>query len=256
MPSPLSGFTHPAASPTSAQLRPATPDTAPPIGSSADDDRPQRSLERPLRRALARVQIKQRPAAPLSPGAAPSPATPPRCSPRRSPAETPSRSPAAARTGVVAQFQVRGDPLLAAARGVRVGPRRHPVCGLLVPGPAQLLAQRRAHSVRDDQAFGSRPPALRPRPAASPPPPGRRRAHVRPPSRPRTPRAPASTATARSRSSSSVRGTATPTAGNDPPGHANCCSCPNPAAAARGSRARRAPSRRDRAGRSPRPRAE
>ena len=36
MPSPLSGFTHAAASPISAQLGPATFDTAPPIGSSAD----------------------------------------------------------------------------------------------------------------------------------------------------------------------------------------------------------------------------
>ena len=36
MPSPLSGFTHAAASPISAQLAPATPETAPPIGSSAE----------------------------------------------------------------------------------------------------------------------------------------------------------------------------------------------------------------------------
>ena len=36
MPSPLSGFTHAAASPTSAQLGPATFETAPPIGSSAE----------------------------------------------------------------------------------------------------------------------------------------------------------------------------------------------------------------------------
>ena len=36
MPSPLSGFTQAAASPMIAQLGPATPDTAPPIGSSAD----------------------------------------------------------------------------------------------------------------------------------------------------------------------------------------------------------------------------
>ena len=36
MPSPLSGFTQPAASPISAQFGPAIPETAPPIGSSAD----------------------------------------------------------------------------------------------------------------------------------------------------------------------------------------------------------------------------
>ena len=36
MPSPLSGFTQAAASPISAQLGPATLETAPPIGSSAD----------------------------------------------------------------------------------------------------------------------------------------------------------------------------------------------------------------------------
>ena len=36
MPSPLSGFTHAAASPISAQFGPATLDTAPPIGSSAE----------------------------------------------------------------------------------------------------------------------------------------------------------------------------------------------------------------------------
>ena len=36
MPSPLSGLTSAAASPIRAQLRPATWDTAPPIGSSAD----------------------------------------------------------------------------------------------------------------------------------------------------------------------------------------------------------------------------
>jgi hypothetical protein len=37
MPSPLSGLTHAAASPISTQFGPATPDTAPPIGSSAED---------------------------------------------------------------------------------------------------------------------------------------------------------------------------------------------------------------------------
>jgi hypothetical protein len=37
MPSPFSGLTQAAASPISIQLRPATPDTAPPIGSSAED---------------------------------------------------------------------------------------------------------------------------------------------------------------------------------------------------------------------------
>jgi len=37
MPSPLSGFTHAAASPTSIQFGPATPDTAPPIGNRADE---------------------------------------------------------------------------------------------------------------------------------------------------------------------------------------------------------------------------
>ena len=36
MPSPLSGLTQAAASPINAQLAPATPDTAPPIGSSAE----------------------------------------------------------------------------------------------------------------------------------------------------------------------------------------------------------------------------
>ena len=36
MPSPLSGLTQPAASPISIQFGPATPDTAPPIGSSAE----------------------------------------------------------------------------------------------------------------------------------------------------------------------------------------------------------------------------
>ena len=36
MPSPFSGFTQPAASPISAQFRPATPETAPPMGRSAD----------------------------------------------------------------------------------------------------------------------------------------------------------------------------------------------------------------------------
>ena len=36
MPSPLSGFTHAAASPISAQFGPATFDTAPPIGSIAE----------------------------------------------------------------------------------------------------------------------------------------------------------------------------------------------------------------------------
>ncbi|CFR67342.1 Uncharacterised protein [Mycobacterium tuberculosis] len=37
MPSPLSGLTQAAASPMSIQLDPATPETAPPIGNSADD---------------------------------------------------------------------------------------------------------------------------------------------------------------------------------------------------------------------------
>ena len=36
MPSPLSGFTQAAASPTAAQFGPATPETAPPIGSNAE----------------------------------------------------------------------------------------------------------------------------------------------------------------------------------------------------------------------------
>ena len=37
MPSPLIGFTQAAASPISIQFGPATPETAPPIGSSAED---------------------------------------------------------------------------------------------------------------------------------------------------------------------------------------------------------------------------
>ena len=37
MPSPFSGLTHAAASPISIQFGPATPDTAPPMGSRADN---------------------------------------------------------------------------------------------------------------------------------------------------------------------------------------------------------------------------
>ena len=50
MPSPLSGFTQPAASPTSAQFGPATPETAPPIGSSADAAARTGAVEPPLSR--------------------------------------------------------------------------------------------------------------------------------------------------------------------------------------------------------------
>ncbi len=59
MPSPLSGLTHAAASPMSAQLRPATFETAPPIGSSAEvsirssSPRPNSSRSRPAYSAIS-----------------------------------------------------------------------------------------------------------------------------------------------------------------------------------------------------------
>ena len=54
MPSPLSGFTQPAASPISAQLGPATLLTAPPIGSSAEVGRPQVAARARTPRGAAR----------------------------------------------------------------------------------------------------------------------------------------------------------------------------------------------------------
>ena len=252
MPSPLSGFTQAAASPISAQLGPRPP--TPP--------RPSAIAPTPPPAAGPRTTTPPRAGARTGPAA---PAVPPRRAPRRRQRPDPDihftgtqrEHPAVARlecAGVVAQFEMRGDPLLAAARGARVGPRRHPVCGVPVPGPAQTACPTVERtpsatiSVRQPTSRVTRPTCSV---TASTRSPTRRHAHARAPSKAA---APASTATARSRSSSSVRGTADPTAGSDPPGHTNCCSCPNPARRSPRFTVRARPSRRGRGGRSPRPR--
>ena len=58
------------------------------------------------------------------------------------------------------QFQVRGDPRLIGARGVQVGPRCHPVDGLLMPLPTQRPAQGRSGAIGHDQPTTGHPPAV------------------------------------------------------------------------------------------------
>ena len=141
MPSPLSGFTQPAASPTSAQLGPATPETAPPIGSSAEDVIRTSGPRAASPRGGLGVVLDQRaqprcwPAGPRWPGCRR------RCSLRRRPAGTPSRSRTSTSSSLAAQLQVRGDPLVVAAAGADVAPRGHPERGVAVPHPPEHPAQ-------------------------------------------------------------------------------------------------------------------
>ena len=172
MPSPLSGLTQAAASPTSSQFGPATPLTAPPIGSRAEDGSRTSSPERERLALAVGVVAHQRlegdVRGPLRRG-------------ERADADV--HAPAAEREDpavagqqlapLAAELEVAGDPVVVAP-GLGVAAGRHPVRGLAVPGPAQHPPERGAHAVGDDQpAAGDLDPALR-RCRRAPPSPARR----------------------------------------------------------------------------------
>ena len=114
-----------------------------------------------------------------------------------------------------------------------VGAAGDAVHGVAVPLAPQQLAERRAHAVGDDQPpAGDLEPLApgRPRARTRRPRPGRRRIRTSTARAPSTACAPALIAVVRRWSSSSVRATADPHAGSDPPGHGSSSVCPNPCA--------------------------
>src|SRR3954471_23354994 len=172
MPSPLSGFTQPAASPTSAQFRPATPETAPPMGSSAEAGtrtgpsswqsswrgggagRADRPVDLPLRGAGGRVGVEQRPELHTRrpPGRgegadADVHLAAPRGTEWKDPAVAGEQLPVGS-----AQLQVRGNPFVVAAPGPHVTADGHAVGGVPVPLPAEHPPQGRARTVGDHEA--------------------------------------------------------------------------------------------------------
>ena len=151
MPSPLSGLTQAAASPT----RPSW--GRPPADGPAHRQERARSASAGRRRARTPRGARRRrtasaASAPPRPAACRWPGCRRRCSPRRCSAGRSSRS-RTATPRPAAQLEVAADPRVVGPRGVDVGPRGHAVHRVAVPLPAEQLAQRRPDAVGDDEAL-------------------------------------------------------------------------------------------------------
>ena len=217
MPSPLSGFTQPAASPISAQLRPGDPGHRAAHGQQRRRRRPHRAVDLPLVAAGVGVGLQQR--LELHPGRTAGGGQRADADVHLTRGGAQREHPAVAGQQlalVAAQLQVRGDPLVVAAPGAHVAAGGHAVGGLPVPlaarapGPAATARRRRrpaaGSATREPlvvgvlEDHGGHPVAVPldvDRPGAV----QRRRAGRRAPPR-------------RMRASSSVRGTALPWSGN------------------------------------------
>ena len=150
MPSPLSGLTQPAASPISAQLGPATCETAPPIGSRAEVGRAQVAGELELLAALVGVEAHQRldrdVGRPLGGGQGADADVHLAGAEREDPAVAGQDL-----AVLAAQLEVRADPRVVGHPGGDVGAAGDAVDGVAVPLAAEHLAQRRADAVGDHE---------------------------------------------------------------------------------------------------------